>query len=518
MAKYLGFDSGTQSLKAMIIDTATGRVEALETVNFGRDLPEFDSPEGVLSDGDPLVKHADPMMWLAALDMVLARLRDGGAPLAEIAGIGGSGQQHGSVYLNSRFPAVLADLKREKDLAEQLKPALSRRTSPIWMDGSTAARCAEISAAIGPRLRTDTGSPAIERFTGPQIRKFSHDDPAGYAETAFIHLVSSFMASVLCGKSAPVDYGDGAGMNLLNLKTLEWDAEIAAATAPGLIDKLPPPSPANTIAGELSAYFAKYGLPPGTPVSVWSGDNPCSLIGTGAAAAGTAVISLGTSITFFAAMRGPLTDPDGYGHVFGNPAGGFMSLICFKNGTLALEEIKKKFDLEWSYIDGEALELIPPGNDGDMMLPYFIDEITPLVPRAGVVYSGSGEFEAGLAAPERYIRAVVEAQAMSLRSHSAWIGDDFSSIIVTGGGAKSRGVAQVLADVFNTSVERIGVSDSAALGAAMIAANAVNGEAWNELSAGFAASRPVANPDPESAAVYARMLPEYQKLETLAAI
>src|SRR5690606_41127850 len=42
-----------------------------------------------------------------------------------------------------------------------------------------------------------TGSRAIERFTGPQIRKFWKTEPALYEKTRQIHLVSSFVASVL---------------------------------------------------------------------------------------------------------------------------------------------------------------------------------------------------------------------------------------------------------------------------------------------------------------------------------
>jgi xylulokinase len=44
-------------------------------------------------------------------------------------------------------------------------------------------------------------------------------------------------------------------------------------------------------------------------------------------------------------MDSPCTDPRGYGHVFGNPAGRFMSLICFKNGSLAREKIRDRFGL-----------------------------------------------------------------------------------------------------------------------------------------------------------------------------
>jgi xylulokinase len=92
-------------------------------------------------------------------------------------------------------------------------------TNPIWMDSSTAGQCADITRAVGGpiALATLTGSRAFERFTGPQIRKFFERDPAGYRRTARIHLVSSFMASLLAGADAPIEPGDGAGMNLMDI-------------------------------------------------------------------------------------------------------------------------------------------------------------------------------------------------------------------------------------------------------------------------------------------------------------
>jgi xylulokinase len=56
-----------------------------------------------------------------------------------------------------------------------------------------------------------TGSDAFERFTGPQIRKFYKQEPVAYAKTAHIALVSSYLASLIAGKIAPIDFGDGIG-------------------------------------------------------------------------------------------------------------------------------------------------------------------------------------------------------------------------------------------------------------------------------------------------------------------
>ena len=57
--------------------------------------------------------------------------------------------------------------------------------------------------------------------------------------SAHIALVSSFMASLLAGKTAPIDHGDGAGMNLMDIRKKTWHPDALKATAPNLKKKLP---------------------------------------------------------------------------------------------------------------------------------------------------------------------------------------------------------------------------------------------------------------------------------------
>jgi xylulokinase len=512
MGIYLGLDSSTQSLKAELIDICTGKIICSESINFGSELPEYRCPSGFLENANPLVKHADPMLWLAALDMLFGKMQQQGQPLDKVLGISGSGQQHGSVYLNAHFEKIVAALTPDKTLSEQLAPALSRKTAPIWMDRATNAECVELQQQFGERMQQDTGSPAVERFTGPQIRKFAKDMPDAYQQTARIHLVSSFMASVLCGKSAPIDFGDGAGMNLLNLKTLNWDSEIAGFTAPGLLEKLPSAASPNTVAGRINPYFTKYGLNPEAQVAVWSGDNPCSLVGVGASEPGTAVISLGTSDTFFAAMPQFKTDPAGYGHVFGNPAGGFMSLICFTNGSLAREKVREKCRISWSDFD-RAVELVPPGNNGNLLLPYFTAESTPLILAPAVKYHGTKDFCSGTCAVPVMTRAILESQALTMKLHSRWIGNQFNKIRITGGASECSSFRQILADVFQTKIEQIAVADSAGLGAALRAANTVGKIPFKELFAQFSAAAGITQPNPDNASLYSAALEQYAALE-----
>ncbi|MCB1134451.1 MAG: carbohydrate kinase, partial [Verrucomicrobiae bacterium] len=214
---FLGLDSSTQSLSALVIDPATASIVCEQTVNFGKDLPHYASPSGFLPGGTDGVVHADPRMWLEALDLLLARLAEA-TDLSQIAMISGSGQQHGTVYLDETFPQRLGD-PRGDSLVERFAPAFTRATSPIWMDTSTGAECREIAEAAGGNSEVcrRSGSVAVERFSGPQIRRFFKTEPEAYEKTGCIHLVSSFLASVLAGKEAAIDYGDGAGMNLMNL-------------------------------------------------------------------------------------------------------------------------------------------------------------------------------------------------------------------------------------------------------------------------------------------------------------
>jgi xylulokinase len=513
-AMFLGLDSSTQSLTAVIIDPESGTISCELSVNFGAEFPNYQSPSGFIPNGTDGVVHANPLMWLEALDLLMKRLSST-TDLSQVKWIAGSGQQHGSVYLDSSFEARLSSLSISEDLASQIAPALTRVTAPIWMDTSTGAECEEITAALGSSSEVCrlSGSNAIERFTGPQIRRFYKTEPEQYANTSQIHLVSSFIASVLAGKSVPIDFGDGAGMNLLNLGELRWDASLLAATAPELASKLLPAASATTYQGKISAYFsAKYGFSSDCSLALFTGDNPASLVGMGATSPGNVVISLGTSDTFFAAMPGPKTDPNGYGHVFGNPAGGFMSLICFRNGSLAREALRDALGLDWSAFDLAALATTQTEAGQNLMLPFYSSEITPRHDFTGPVLKGSAAFESGTE-PALQVRALLEGQFLNMQLQSRWMGVKTERLRLTGGASKNNGIAQLVADIFQAPVERLDVSNSAALGAALIAA-AASGLDLVALQDVFCQAAPGSAilPNPALAGVYSDALARFEQL------
>ncbi|MGD0651728.1 MAG: FGGY family carbohydrate kinase, partial [Verrucomicrobiia bacterium] len=383
---FLGLDSSTQSLSAIVIDHDTRKVVYETSLNFDKTFPHYQTHSGTLraprtpsGQADPLVVHSPPLMWAEALDLMFVQMKNDGVALGDILAVSGSGQQHGSVYLNDRVADALANLNPAKSLVENLSGTFARATSPIWMDSSTSVECAEIRKKLGGIKATAqlTGSDTFERFTGPQIRKFYKTEPEKFAKTASIALVSSFMASILAGRIAPIDHGDGAGMNLMDIRKKTWHPDALKATAPHLKQKLPPLAESSRIIGSVGPYFVKkYGLNPDAQALVWSGDNPCSVIGLGLIKEGMVAISLGTSDTYFGSMKRCRVDERGEGHVFGSPAGNYMTLICFKNGSLARERIRDQYGLDWNGFNN-ALAGTPPGNNGGILLPWFEAEIVP---------------------------------------------------------------------------------------------------------------------------------------------
>jgi xylulokinase len=519
MAIYLGFDLSTQSLKALAIEVSGSvRRVALElSVDFDTEFPQYGTRHGVLPQTDPHVATSSPLLWAEALDRMMEMVaRESVFALAEIRALAGSAQQHGSVYLAAAAAGRLAALDAGRPLATQLVDAFARPDAPIWMDSSTTAECEEITRAVGgaDALARLTGSRAFERFTGPQIRKFHKRDPVAYAGTDRVHLVSSYAASLLAGRHAPIEPGDGSGMNLMDLGGRRWAPEALAATAAGLEAKLPPIAPSWAVVGPLATFWrARYGFPAARVVA-WSGDNPCSLVGTGVVREGRIAISLGTSDTLFALVKTPRYDPSFTGNVFGAPTGDYMTLICCLNGSLARERIGREHGLDWSGFS-RALGERPAGNGGAVLLPWFEPEITPLVLEAG-----ARRYALDPADGPANVRAVVEAQMLALALHSEWMGVRATAIHATGGASQNREILQVMADVFDAEVFVLGGGNAAALGAALRAYHAdelARGRElpWEEVVAGFVEPWPasVVRPDPKRVRVYRRMRRVYAACE-----
>jgi len=517
---YLGLDASTQSLTATLVGVEHGRGAVIFETTFTYDaaLPEYGTEHGVIRGDDPSVVVSNPVMWAAAMERMFGILvSERPREMARLTAISGSAQQHGTVYLDERAASRLGSLDSGRPLAPQLDGVFSRALSPVWMDSSTRTDCLEITASVGgdAAMARHTGSRAFERFAGPQIRKFFKTSPEAYAQTARIHLISSFLATLLVGADAPVDPGDGSGMSLMDLGAKAWWPAALDATAPNLASKLPRVASSSAVIGELSPFWrARFNLPAARVVT-WSGDNTCSLIGSGIVREGLLAISLGTSDTIFGLMREPHVGPDGIGHVFGAPTGDYMGITVFKNGSLARERVRDAYGWDWPRFSA-ALRSMPPGNHGRLMLPWFDPEITPPVAVPGVRRLDLDPSDAAANA-----RAIVEAQMMSMANHSRWMQSDTATIHATGGASRNRDVLQIMADVFAADVYQHSVGNSACLGAALRAWHAdqltsAHPVDWPSIVAGIAEpkSETLVRPIVATVDLYRDLRRRYSEFET----
>jgi xylulokinase len=518
---FLGIDCSTQSITAFLISqegsstSPKSRVLLEKSLNFDSYFPEFGTRNGVLP-GAVGWAHTPPQLWVKALETLLAHLNADGVDLSQVAAIGVSGQQHGSVYLNAQGEKAMASLDSAKGLAEQMEGGYSRATSPIWMDATTSRQCDDITQAMGGHeaICSLTGSRCFERFTGPQIRKFYQDEPSAYQATRHIALVSSFIPSLLVGKTVGIDPGDGAGMSLMDLAKGRWSEKALLATAPDLDTRLSPIVPSDTIVGAISPYFVKrYGFHPSCRVLPGTGDNPASLVGLGLISRGRIGISLGTSDVLFAFMKDPKTDPAGASHVFGSPTGDFMALSVYKNGSLAREAIRMQYHLTWAEFS-DCLSKGEPGNQSRMILPYFDTEIIPRIGKAGVKRIGLDEKDAAA-----NVRAVVEAQMVSMLNHSEWMGEKPAAIAATGGASQNTAILQIMANVFGVPVSRQETTAAAALGAAIRAFHGYlkamgNPASWEVLAEPHRHASLTVQPDMVAHGVYQKFAKDYAKAES----
>jgi xylulokinase len=519
---FLGLDSSTQSLKATVIDP-TLNVVAEFAVTFDTDLPEFKTEGGVHRSVDGLTVTSPPLMWVAALDLLFSRMKAGGFEFDRVVAVSGSGQQHGSVYLRRGARAALNGLRPDAPLRKQLKDVFAIEASPVWMDASTTLQCQALEAALGgaQAVAELTGSRAYERFTGNQIARIVATQHAGYEASERIALVSSFMASLLIGDYAPIDVSDGSGMNLLDIRRATWAQRALDATAPGLGARLGTPVASHTLIGPLHAHFVgRYGFRPSCQVIAFSGDNPCSLAGLRLQQAGDVAISLGTSDTMFGALREPKPSAS-EGHIFVSPVDpqGYMAMIVYRNGSLTREAIRNAAASgSWDRFDTLLAETAP-GNGGHIGFYFKEPEITPPVLKPGMHRFGPDGHAVKTFAPAVEVRAVVEAQFLSMRLHSSHVGLTPTRILATGGASANHAILRIMADVFGVPVFTARQPGSAALGAAYRALHGwtcADQRRFVPFADIMQAAPPLtrtAEPNGKAHAVYGEMLKSFARLE-----
>ncbi|CAG5090570.1 Oidioi.mRNA.OKI2018_I69.PAR.g12651.t1.cds [Oikopleura dioica] len=402
------------------------------------------------------------------------------------------------------------------------------------MDSSTSEYCKKMESAYGGKMQlaAATGSSAYERFTIHQISKFAEENPDDYKNTERISLISSFAVSLFLGDYAPIDFSDGSGMNFLRInsgninktdaKSYWCGVNAISMSFDSVCEKLARPVPSDTICGKIHSYWTKrYGIPENCQIVAATGDNPSSLAGL-RLTPGDLCLSLGTSDTVMLSLDSAVPQPEG--HIFINPLEKkkFMGLLCYKNGSLAREEIKNKYNLSWEEFGKILLE----ENSQDrkiIQLNFPLPEITPSnkqgkwlyeIDAAGVLKTFDGELTM-----REDIVSFVTGQILAKRCHVEKFGfKSTKRLIVTGGASKNRELVQIISDIFQADIfHQPETEHSAAVGAAYRAYHSTRNppQSYEEATAKIGELEKLASPINSKAEYYNSLVKLYAKAEEL---
>ena len=493
MTYYLGLDVGTSGVKVLLI-TEAGRAVASDTQEYPLYTPQ------------PQWAEQDPEDWwqgtVRATQNVLAKA---GVRGEEIAGIGLSGQMHGSVFL-------------DKD-NNVLRRAL------LWCDQRTQAECDWITAQVGAENLVEyIANPVLTGFTAPKIVWLRNHEREVYDQVVKVLLPKDYIRFKLTGVHA-TEVSDASGTALLDVKNRRWSREVLdAAEIP--YSFMPECAESVEITGHVHAEAAALtGLAARTPVAGGGGDNAAGAVGSGVVETGLVSSTVGTSGVVFAYSDTPATDPKLRVHTFCHAVPGkwhTMGVSLSAGGSLRWladtffqpEGVVSRTtggDRYALMADGAAR--VPAGAEGLLFLPYLTGERTPYpdADARGVFFGMTLRHKR-----EHFTRAVMEGVAYALNDSFQIFGElgiPITQVRAGGGGAKSAVWRQIHADVTGQAHVMLAVDEGPAFGAALIAA--VGTGAYASVADACAATVQtvaVTEPDPVAHARYGEYYAVYQAL------
>ncbi|MFR2319151.1 MAG: xylulokinase [Enterocloster sp.] len=495
MNYLLGIDVGTSATKTVLFDE-NGRV----TASASQEYPLY-QPENGWAEQRP-EDWAD-----AVLNTIKEVISKSGAGKDDVKGIGISGQMHGLVMLD--------------EMGEVIRPSI------IWCDQRTGAEVEDM-LKIMPReewIRI-TANPPLTGWTAAKILWVRKNEPENYNRCRHILLPKDYIRYILTGVFA-TEVSDASGMQLLDVPGRCWSDEVLKALN---IDKdlLGKVYESCEATGTLLADVAKRtGLSEKCMVAGGAGDNAAAAVGTGVVKDGTAFTTIGTSGVVFAHTSKPAIDPKGRihtcccavpgaWHMMGVTQAAGLSLKWFKD-QFCQDLVKEAEETGADVYDqiNKDVAAVAPGSNRLLYLPYLMGERTPhLDPDCRGVFFGLSAIHTR----KHLLRAVMEGVAYSLCDCNEILkemGIRVDCMKACGGGGKSPVWRQMLADLYNCSVERVVQDEGPALGAAILAGVACGiYESVEKACDQLITSRDSTEPKAEEVAVYEKYHRLYQKVYT----
>lgn len=350
MKYLLGIDVGSSSVKASLVDAASG------TTIASAQAPQEEMP---MHAAQPGWAEQDPELWWKyASESIQACLAK--AAKGDVIAIGISYQMHGLVCVD----------KDQKVL----------RPSIIWCDSRAVAIGNEAFRKLGEKYCLEQLLNSPGNFTASKLKWVRDNEPQVFSKIHKIMLPGDYLAMRLTGEIATTASGLSEGtlwdyQNEAVPETLLKYYGIDAALIPTIV-------PTFSVQGKVRAdVAAKLGIPAGTPVSYRAGDQPNNAFSLNVLNPGETAATAGTSGVIYGVTGKNAFDEKSrvntFMHVNNKHDGKSIRngvLLCI-NGTGILNSWLRKA----SKADGDPLSYermnklaaeAPVGSDGLVVLPF----------------------------------------------------------------------------------------------------------------------------------------------------
>ncbi|SFW89287.1 gluconokinase [Chitinophaga sancti] len=379
----------------------------------------------------------------------------------------------------------------------------------IWADNRSEGIADRLrDTPQGNRIYQQTGTPIHAMSPLCKIMWWKENEPENHRQAACFIGIKEYIFYHFFGKYI-TDHSIASATGLFNIHELRWNADSLALA--GITEKqLPEAVGSETIITGLDpAIAAELDLPVETKFIAGASDGCLAQLGSNALDAGHASLTIGTSGAVRMAVPTAMTDQYKRLFTYILTPGHFVIGGAINNGGVLLQWYLDKFLQAGMSIDVGLQKAFdtPAGAEGVICLPYLHGERAP-------VWDGHAKGAFIGVQPQHtqwhFMRAILEGMAYGLLNITKALEETTGAvkkISVSGGFTASKEWVQLLADVFQQPMYMTKESDASALGAVLLAAEAI------KLTITLAAQEEIeVVPDPAKAALYQKSYEIYIKL------
>ena len=348
MARYLlGFDVGSSSVKASLVDTETGQVAA------DAHYPEKEAPIIAVKAG---WAEQDPQMWWENAKWSLKRImNETGAKGEDIMAIGISYQMHGLVCVDKN--------------QQVLRPSI------IWCDSRAVPYGDNAFHDLGSTkcLSHLLNSPG--NFTASKLAWVKDNEPELFEKIDKIMLPGDYLSMKLSGEINTTISGLSEGMmwDFKEKKPAKFLLDYYGISEDQLAEIVPTFSVQSTVCKEAALEL---GLKEGTPISYRAGDQPNNALSLNVFNPGEIASTAGASGVVYGVLGEVNYDPKSrvntFAHVNYTKELDRLGVLLCINGTGILNAwVHRNVTPDISYAEMNDLgATVPIGSDGVSIVPF----------------------------------------------------------------------------------------------------------------------------------------------------